>query len=162
MTNPGLMIPPDAYPQMVSKADAAKVARMLKSPEVAVRGARVIEERATGLRGAVRDYVGELEAAVTHAEMAELANEIRGFAETAGLAATGRIADGLCRYFDGLQQLGATPDDAVIRLHISAIVRAARAENEANQMNEVVAGELSALVNHKIAEAGAHRSNAAA
>ena len=39
---PGQMIPPDAYPQMVAKSEAAAVSRMLKSPDTVVRGSRVI------------------------------------------------------------------------------------------------------------------------
>ena len=50
-------------------------------------------------------------------------HEIRGFAETAGLVTTGRIADGLCRYFDESdQQLGVDAGYMVIvALHVSAI-----------------------------------------
>ncbi len=39
---PGQMIPPDAYPQMVAKSDAAAISRMLKSPDTVVRGSKVI------------------------------------------------------------------------------------------------------------------------
>ena len=41
---------------------------------------------------------------------------------------------------------------AVVALHVSAIARAARAEDEASQMSDVVAKELAALVDHKLAE----------
>ena len=153
MTKRAQMIPPDAYPQMVAKSEAAAISRMLKSPDTVVRGSRVIGGSTEGLRGAVRDYVIELEQAGTDLEMiSDKAHEIRGFAETAGLSATGRISDGLCRYFDESEQLGVGPDMAIVRLHISAIARAARAEDEVSQMSEVVAKELSTLVNHKLTE----------
>jgi hypothetical protein len=153
MSKPAQMIPPDAYPQMVAKSEAAAVSRMLKSPETVVRGSKVIGNSIQSLRGAARDYVTELEQAGDDLELiSEKAHEIRGFAETAGLAATGRIADGLCRYFDESEQLGVGPDMAIVRLHIGAIARAARAEDEVSQMSDVVAKELAALVNHKLTE----------
>jgi|SRR5580704_205502 HPt (histidine-containing phosphotransfer) domain-containing protein len=150
---PGMMIPPDAYPQMVARGEAAAISRMLKSPETVVRGSRVIGASMQGLRGAVRDYVTELEQAGDDLDrISEKAHEIKGFAETAGLTATGRIAEGLCRYFDESEQLGVGPDMGVVRLHIGAIARAARAEDEVSQMSDVVAKELAALVNHKLME----------
>jgi preprotein translocase subunit Sec61beta len=147
------VIPPDAYPQMVSKSDATKLSHALRSPEAAVQGARVIQEAEQHLRQGVRDYVRELEEALGNHEItSEKAHEIRGFAETAGLRATGRIADGLCRYFEEMAKLDAVPDAAVTALHVSAIVRAAHAEDEANRMGDVVARELATLVAHKLAE----------
>ena len=51
------------------------------------------------------DYVDELETAPGDMTLVfEKAHEIRGFAETAGLVATGRIADGLCRYIDEMER----------------------------------------------------------
>ena len=153
MTKRAQMIPPDAYPQMVSKSEAAAITRMLKSPDTVVRGSKVIGSSTTSLRTAVRGYVVELEQAGRDVELiSDKAHEIRGFAETAGLHATGRIADGLCRYFDESDQLGVGTDMAIVGLHVSAIVRAAHAENEVSQMSEVVARELSTLVNHKLTE----------
>ncbi len=115
MSKPGQMIPPDAYPQLVPKAEAAAISRMLKSPETVVRGSHVIGARTESLRGAVREYVVELEQAGSNLELiSDKAHEIRGFAETAGLSATGRIADGLCRYFDESEQLGVGPDAAIV------------------------------------------------
>jgi hypothetical protein len=153
MTKRAQIIPPDAYPQLVAKSEAAKLSRMLKSPDTVVRGSRVIGGSMAGLRGAVRGYVIELEQAGRDvALISDKAHEIRGFAETAGLNATGRIADGLCRYFDESEQLGIGVDVAIVALHVSAIARAARAEDEVSQMSDVVAKELSALVNHKLTE----------
>ncbi len=147
------VIPPDAYPQMVSKSDAAKMVRALRAPETAARGARVIQNAGQKLREGVHDYVRELEAAIgNHPLVFEKAHEIRGFAETAGLRATGRIANGLCRYFEEMAKLGAAPDDAVIALHVSAIVRAAHAKDEASRAGDAVVKELAALVAHKLTE----------
>jgi hypothetical protein len=147
------VIAPDAYPQMVSKAQAAGMARTLRSNVTAVTANRVIEESGESLREAVRAYVAELEAAgMDHALLSEKAHEIRGFAETAGMMSTGRIADGLCRYFDDADQAGVRPDHAVVALHVSAIGRTARDTNVLNQMNDVVARELALLAGRKLAE----------
>ena len=152
------IIPPDFYPQMVSRSDAAKISRLLRASETLAAGARVIQEAGVHLREGVRDYVRELEDAIGDHEITfDMAHEIRGFAETAGLKATGRIADGLCRYFEEMAKLNAEPDTAVVALHISAIVRAAQAEDEASRMNDVVAKELAALVHHKLSETKAQR-----
>ena len=153
MTKKAQVIPPDAYPQMVSKQDAAEISRLLRASETIARGADVIEEASEELRGGVRDYVRELEEAIgDHQITAEKAHEIRGFAETVGLRATGRIADGLCHYFEEMEKLAATPDANVIALHVSAIVRAAHATDETSRMSDVVARELAKLVTHKLAE----------
>jgi len=147
-------IAPDAYPQMVSRSAAAKMAQALRSPDAIAKGARVIQQSGPTLRTGVHDYVRALEqAAGDPALVFEKAHEIRGFAETAGLRATGRIADGLCRYLEETAKLGVVADAAVVALHVSAIVRAAHAKDEASRMSDVVAGELSALAAHKLAEA---------
>ena len=147
------VIPPDAYPQMVSKAQAANMARTLRSNVTAVTATRVIEESGESLREAVRAYVGELEGAGLDFEiLSDKAHEIRGFAETAGMLSTGRIADGLCRYFDDAEQAGVSPDKAVVALHVSAIGRTARDPDALSQMSDVVARELSQLASRKLAE----------
>ena len=51
-----------------------------------------------------------------------------------------------------MRKFGGQPEPAVIALHVSAIVRAANAEDEASRMSDVVAKELAALVAHKLAE----------
>jgi hypothetical protein len=148
------LILPDAYPQMVSRSDAAMMSRALRSSETLEQGARVIQQSGHILRMGVQDYVRELEqAAGDPATVFDKAHEIRGFAETAGLRATGRIADGLCRYIEETSKLGIAADPSVVALHVSAIVRAAHAKDEASRMSDVVAGELSALAAHKLAEA---------
>lgn len=147
-------IAPDAYPQPVSRSEAVKISRALKSSDALERGARVIQQSSPLLRMGVHDYVRALEqAAGDLAAVFDKAHEIRGFAETAGLRATGRIADGLCRYLDESTKLGMAADAAVVALHVSAIVRAAHAKDEASRMSDVVARELSALAAHKLAEA---------
>ena len=153
MTKKPQLIPPDAYPQMVSNPVAATMSRALRSREAAERGTRVIQDAGQTLRQGVRDYVRELEDAIgNHKITSDKAHEIRGFAETAGLRATGRIADGLCHYFEEMAKFAAEPDAAVIALHVSAIVRAAHAEDEASRMSDAVAKELATLVSHKLAE----------
>ncbi|HXS07267.1 MAG TPA: hypothetical protein VN723_10790 [Rhizomicrobium sp.] len=151
------IIAPELYPQMVSKSDAAKISRALRASETLAKGTQVVQDVGAQLREGVRDYVRELEEAIgDHKITAAKAHEIRGFAETVGLKATGRIADGLCRYFEEIEKLGAEPDTAVVALHISAIVRAAHAEDEASRMSDVVVKELAALVQHKLSETKAH------
>jgi len=81
-----------------------------------------------------------------------IAHEIRGFAGTAGLAGTGRIADGLCHYLEEVERAGASPDPVLTSLHITAIARAARAEDEASRTSEIVAAELSELVSRRLKE----------
>jgi hypothetical protein len=147
------MIPPDAYPQMVSKVHAAAMARTLRSNVTAVTASRIIEDNGEALRDAVRGYVEELEEAGTDFVLvSEKAHEIRGFAETAGMLSTGRIADGLCRYFDDAEQQGLAPDKAVVALHVSAIGRSARDTDAISHMSDVVAKELAVLAGHKLAE----------
>jgi hypothetical protein len=148
------IIPPDFYPQIVSKSDAAQVSRTLRANETLARGAKAIQKTVIRLRQGVRDYVRELEEAVgEHKITFEKAHEIRGFAETAGLKATGRISDGLCRYFEEMAKLQADPDANVVALHVSAIARAAHAEDEASRMGDVVAKELVTLVSQRLSEA---------
>ena len=154
------IIPPDFYPQMVGKSDAAQISRTLRASETLARGAKAIQETVIHLRQGVRDYVRELEDAVGDHEITfDKAHEIRGFAETAGLKATGHIANGLCRYFEEASKLHIEPETAVVALHVSAIARAAYAEDEASRLGDVVAKELSDLVNHKLLEAKNQRDD---
>ena len=148
------VIPPDAYPQMVSKAQAVLMARTLRSHVTAVTGTHVIEDSGEVLREAVLAYVEELEEAGSNLEkISDKAHEIRGFAETAGMLSTGRIADGLCHYFDDADKMGVKPDATVVALHVSAIGRSARDPNSMSQMNDMVAKELAHLASRKLAEA---------
>ena len=148
------MIPPDAYPQMVSKAQAKLMVQVLRSSATTAAAARAVEDQGEALRGAVRGYVEELEKAGSDFDfISDKAHHIRGFAETAGMLSTGRIANGLCRYFEDAALAGVPPDPAVVSLHVSAIGRAARDPDARSRMNDMVARELSALAGKKLAEA---------
>ena len=146
------IIPPDAYPPLIRKGDGAAVARLLRSNEVAERGAKAIEDQSDGLRVAVLTLVGELEKSGDAERIAEIVHDIRGLAEPAGLAAAGRIAEGLCRYFHEIEELGLGPDPAILKLHVTAIARAARHDDEAARMSDQVAKELAVLVGRKLTE----------
>ncbi len=80
-------------------------------------------------------------------------HEIRGFAENAGMLSTGRIAEVLCHYMDDMDRLGLPADATIVALHVSAISRAAAAEEDDVRMGEIVAAELAALVTRKLMEA---------
>lgn len=149
----GEVIPTAAYPQPVSKDSAPRLVRTLRSPSTAEQAMRVVAQKGETLREVIRRYVAALESASADpVAVYAISHEIRGLAATAGLAATGRIADGLFRYLDELQRSGGCPDPTLVALHISAIVRAAHAEDEASRMSDVVATELSALVKRKLGE----------
>jgi hypothetical protein len=156
----GQIIPPGDYPQMLEKAEGAKFAKTLRSASITQKAVRIIEDSAEPLREALLVYVTELEAAgANHALVSDKAHEIKGFADTAGLPATARIAEGLCRYLEQSQELGLPADTAIIALHVSAIGRASRDSDHGGQAGEAVARELAALSAHKLAaaKAGKHR-----
>lgn len=154
------IIPPDSYPQMASKNEVARMSRALRAPKIIQQGNHAIEETGHGLREGVRDYVRALEAAAGDLrQIYEKAHDIRGFAETVGLTAAGRIADGLCGYLDETDRLAIAPDADVIAVHVSAIARAAYAEDEAIRMGDMVAMELAVLVDIKLSEARAAAGN---
>jgi Hpt domain len=144
-----------SYPAMVRGADAADFLSALKSEDASRRAGRAILARTSQLRDAVLDYVGALEMAVRagddYAIFAQ-AHEIRGLAGTVGLVAAGNIANGLCLYLDALAQRGQRADRTVVMLHAEAIMRAARAQDEATRLGGTVAIELAALVVHKLGE----------
>ena len=147
-------IPPGVYP-VFSSADAMRLMRVMRDPETAAQAARIISEKAEELRGAVLDYIDKVEEAARvfdPAAIYEQAHEIRGLAGNAGLIATGRIANGLCRYLDALATANREPEQSVVALHLDAIARAARAEDEATRLGDAVANELAELVDKKLAE----------
>jgi hypothetical protein len=155
---PAQVIAPDAYPQMVNRAQARLFSKALRSAVTEVKGNHVIEDSADSLRGAVITYVEALEAAGMDLKLiSDTAHEIKGFADTAGLSATARIAEGVCRYMEESHLLGSAPDAAVLALYISAIGRAARAIDLEAQMSDAVARELGILAARKLAE---HRKTA--
>jgi hypothetical protein len=155
MSNPvqkqAQMISPDAYPQMMSRQDGARAMQSLRSTQTLDKAQAAMEAAVPAMRNAILQYVGELEEAGTDMrQIFDTVHEIRGFAETAGLVTTGRIAEILCRYMDDMERLGKAVDGQLVALHVSAIARAARAEDDDVALGEVVAEELAALVAKKL------------
>jgi hypothetical protein len=148
------VIEPDAYPQMMSKPQAARALLALRSHDTAARAQVAMEAAVPPMRAAILQYVDDMERAATDMpKQFEIAHEIRGFAETAGMITTGRIAEILCRYMDDMVRLAKPWDTAIVALHTSAIARAARAEEDDVRMGEVVAAELAGLVARRLSEA---------
>ena len=147
-------IAPDAYPQMMSRADAARALLTLRSDKAMARAEAAVDACAQPLRLAILEYVAEMERASADMDLVfERVHEIRGFAETANMASTGRIADILCRYMDDMRRAGKPTDSHIVALHVAAIARAARAEEDDTTMGEIVAQELAALVARRLTEA---------
>lgn len=148
------IIQPGAYPVFSANA-AMGMMRALRDPEVSLSAARAIADRAEELRAAVLSHIERVEAAAETLDAPALyaqAHEIRGLAGNAGLAATGRISNVLCRYLDAVMRAGLKPERGVVALHLEAIARAAHAEDEATRLGDTVAKELSQLVELKLAE----------
>ncbi len=144
-----------SYPQVMRKFEAAQFIANLKSEETAKRSLKAMASSRDAMREAVEDYVRLLEEAsraMDATAMFEQAHEIRGLAETAGLGVAGRMANGLCLYLDALDGMAA--DQATVRLHVEAIQRVVRGEDDGAIAN-VVAEELTSLVIRKLGEAKA-------
>jgi hypothetical protein len=147
------IIAPDSYPQMLSKPRAARALHALRAPETAARAQAATEAAMPALRAAILQYVRQMEEAQNDsAKLFEAAHEIRGFAETAGMVTTGRIAEVLCRYMDDLMRLERPVDNTIVTLHVAAIARAARAEDDSVRTGQAVAAELAALVARRLSE----------
>ena len=147
-------VQPGAYPVFTSTV-AMSLLRAVRDPHVAAEATRIVTDSADGMRGEVLQYIDRVEAAARAADFAgiyEHAHEIRGLAGNAGLAATARIANGLCRYLDAIARVQRRPETAVVSLHLEAISRAAHAEDEATRLGDAVANELAQLVEKKLAE----------
>jgi len=143
------------YPQLLPAPRRAQAMRTLRSSETVAKANRVISLKKAELRGAVMEHVDLIDAAARAKDWSlvfDLAHEIRGMAATAGLTATGRIANGLCRYLDALALFGAEPDRSVATLHLDAIVRSARTEDDAVRHGAIVADQLQSLVDRKLGE----------
>ena len=154
MASGAQFIEPEAYPQMLSRPDAARALLNLRSAETAAKAQIAMEAAVPPMRAAILNYVDDLEQAAGNLRRQfEIAHEIRGFAENAHMITTGRIAEILCRYMDDMERLGKNWDAAIVALHTSAIARAARAEEDDVRMGEKVAAELAALVARRLAEA---------
>jgi histone H3/H4 len=150
--NAAQITPADAYPQMLERQAVQRALKTLSSPRTAELAARAVQGCVAPMRAAIMGYVAELEAA--GADMAGVhaaVHEIRGFAETAGLVTTGRIADILCRYMDDMERAAKPLDGHIVTLHVAAIARAARTEEDDAAMGDVVAAELAALVARRLA-----------
>jgi hypothetical protein len=123
------------------------------TPETAAKAQAAMEAAMPAMRAAILQYVEEMEQARgDSARLFAAAHEIRGFAETAGMITTGRIAEVLCRYMDDLQRLGEPTDATIVALHVAAISRAARAEDDSVRTGQAVAAELAALVARRLSE----------
>lgn len=148
-------IQPDAYPQMLSKANALRAAQTLQSQQVHAKAQYAMNSYTPMLQDVIRDYIDALEEAGTDTAMVfAILHEVRGFAENAGMVTTGRIADSLCRYMDEMERVKKPVDATIIGLHVQAIGRAARADHDDPDMTDTVAAELNALVMRRLAEAG--------
>jgi chemotaxis protein histidine kinase CheA len=147
------LITPDNYPQMLSKPRAARALHTLRTPETAAKAQTVMEEAMPAMRAAILQYVEEMERAGDDmTRLFEAAHEIRGFAETAGMVTTGRIAEVLCRYMDDITRFNRPLDTTIVALHVSAIARTARAEDDNVRTSQAVAAELAALVAKRLSE----------
>ena len=152
---PCQIIAPDAYPQMLSRQNAARASETLRSAQTALKAQAAVAAQIPAMHAAILGYAEELENA--RGDMAlvfEKAHEIRGFAETAGLVTTGRIADILCRYMDDMERIKKPVDAMIVALNVAAIARAARTEDGDVAVGEKVAAELAALVARRLADAG--------
>ena len=150
----GQMIAPDAYPQMMTGKDVAQAMATLRSAQTRAKAQSAMQAAVPPMRVAILQYVDQLEEAGQDLpRIFDLMHEIRGFAETAGLVTTGRIADILCRYMDDMLRLGKAMDAHLVSLHVAAITRAARAEKDDEAMGQVVVTELAALVTRRLMEA---------
>lgn len=146
-------VPAEAYKPLVPKDRQKAALAMLKSSETLARAARTIATKAAGLRSVVLELVEKLETAARAGDWPAAfaaAHEIRGLAGNAGLVATGRIANGFCQYLDTVEMMRATPDRMVAELHVDAMVRSSRTEDDTARHGDAVVENLAALVNRKL------------
>ena len=149
------LIQPDAYPQMVSKRDSLRCMQALQSDRVALKARTAMASYTPMLRDAIMEYVEALEEPGADLERVfAVAHEIRNFAENAGMATAGRVAENLCRYMDEMERVKKPVDPAIVSLHVAAIARAARAEEDDAKMGDLVTAELNALVKRRLSDAG--------
>jgi hypothetical protein len=149
--NKAQFITPDAYPQIFEKGASARALKSLRSPQTALKAAMAMEACVAPMREAVLQYVGEMEKPdASMCRIFDIAHEMRGLAETAGLITMGRISDLLCRYMDETKRIGRKPEATIVTLHVAAIGRAARAQEDDIGMGAIVTAELSALVSRRL------------
>ena len=149
------LIEPQDYPQMVSKRDALRCMQTLQSGRVALKAKTAMASYTPMLRDVIIEYVEALEEAGSDlTQIFAIAHEIRNFAANAGMGTAGRVAENLCRYMDEMERVKKPVDPAIVTLHVAAIARAARAEEDDAKMGDVVSGELNALVKRRLNDAG--------
>ena len=149
------LIAPDDYPQMVSKRDSLRCMQTLQSDRVALKAKTAMASYTPMLRDVIIEYVEALEEAGSDlTQIFAIAHEIRNFAANAGMGTAGRVAENLCRYMDEMERVEKPVDPAIVTLHVAAIARAARAEDDDAKMGDVVSGELNALVKRRLNDAG--------
>ncbi len=137
-----------------SLAEAKSFVSALKSERVKSNAHNAIDVAGDSLRQAVISYVEQLENAAQRKDVKavfDAAHEIRGLAGMAGMEASGRIANGLCRYLDVLSQNARLADFSVIAVHLGAIARTAKVGEEAARYGEQVARDLAVLVEKRLA-----------
>lgn len=150
---PGRIIPVESYPAMMRKSLASKAVFELRSDRLKQHAGEILSTSGEALRTAVLQCVGQMEDAGKSGDMETVfaqAHEIRGMAATAGMALVGQIANGLCRYLDACEQGRLKVDRPLVALHMDAIIRAARSQDEANKLGSVVANELAQLAAKKL------------
>ncbi len=149
-----MTVQPGVYPIMPVAA-AMQLARALRDKGVAQEATQVLASTAESIKTSVLDNIERMEKAAHTDDFAGVyheSHEIRGLAGNGGLAAAARIANELCRYLDAFFEQHRNPEKHVVRLHIGAISRAARAEDDATRLGGTVAKELAQLVDKKLAE----------
>ena len=149
------MVPVEDIPSLLNKSRSKQAMTLLKSSALLAKAGRVLAMKSTEMRGAVLELVEQVEGEARSGDWRAVyatTHEIRGLAGSAGLTATGRIANGLCHYLDAMNERGAAPDAAIASLHLDAIVRSARTAHDATRHGDAVAQELSLLVARKLAE----------
>ncbi len=147
-------VQPGTYPVFSSNV-VMRLGKALRDADVAAGAEKALAATADGMRDSVLALLTSVEAAAKAEDYAQVfheSHEIRGLAGNAGLAATGRIANCLCRYLDGLSQAGLPPEKHLIRLHLGAMSRAAHAKDETTRLGDTVVAELAQLVDKKLAD----------
>ena len=149
------LVPAEKYKLLLSKARSKQAMTTLKSSETLAKASRILAMKTAEMRGAVLELVEQMDEAARAQDWSAVylsAHETRGLAATAGLAATGRICNGLCHYLDAIAELGLKPDAAIASLHLGAIIRSARTVDDTARHGDEVAEQLAQLVAHKLAE----------
>jgi hypothetical protein len=150
--NKPVITKPGDYPGLSGEA-ARALKKALKSTGAGLAATKTLADNVGSMREAVIALLPNLEAAGTDAaKVYAAAHEIRGLAGNAELKSAARIAGVLCLYLDGIMRAGRQAEAALVRLHVAAIGRAARAIDEDSRFSLHVAKELAMLVNTKLAE----------